>query len=316
MAKTKTRTAPAKRKARAKRKPVTAIAIRPAVPGDEQMTAIERFVLDPRVDVEKLERVIALQERARIEGSRIAFFSAIAKLQADLPKIGKGGTIYQKGGAKVRNKYAKIGDDILPQIKPVMAKHGFSLRWRTAFFVDDGKRMIRVIGILSHELGWSEESVFEAPPDVHDSRNHVQSLGSTVTYGHRYTMVDLLNLEMADDAADDDGQAAAGKPAARQQQKPAQRRPQQKPQQRQAVSPDMVVSDAQLQRLYTIATKAKRDKNKIKSWLAVRYNIDSSKQIRQADYDDIITAIEAPGLLGASGSTVTVVDEREPGEEG
>ena len=313
MAKTKTRTAPAKRtaKTRAKRtsKPVTAIATRPVpLPGDEQMTAIERFVLDPAVDVEKLERVIALQERAHIEGSRVAFFSALAKLQADLPKIGKRGTIHLKGGQKVRNRYAKMGDDILPVIKPLLAEHGFSIRWRTGFFVDDGKRMVRVTGILSHELGWSEESVFEAPPDVHDSRNHVQSLGSTISYGHRYTMVDLLNLEMADDTTDDDGQAATGKPPARQQPKPARRRQQPKPQRRQAVSPDVVVSDAQLKRLYTIATKAKREKDKIKAWLAVRYNIDSSKQIRQADYEDIIAAIEAPGPLGAG--------NREPGEEG
>ena len=326
MAQTKTRTAaPRKTKIKKKKTPVvTAIATRPVpvVPGDEQMTAIERFILDPRVDVEKLERVIALQERARVEGSRVAFFSALAKMQAALPKIGKGGTIYQKGG-KARNKYSKIGDDILPQIKPVMAQYGFSLRWRTAFFVENAKRMIRVIGILSHELGWSEESVFEAPPDVHDSRNHVQSLGSTVTYGHRYTMVDLLNLEMADDVADDDGQAAAGQPAARQQpqhtrqrqpQKPARQQPQ-KPLQRNAASPDVVVSDAQLKRLYTIAVKAKRQTDEIKAWLAVRYQIDSSKQIRQADYDAIVTAIEAPGPLGAS-PPWTVVDEREPGEEG
>ena len=308
----KTKTAPAKRKARTKRtpKPVTAIATRPVhMPGDEQMTAIERFVLDPAVDVEKLERVIALQERARIEGSRVAFFSALAKLQADLPKIGKGGTINLKGGQKVRNRYAKMGDDILPVIKPLLAKHGFSIRWRTGFFVDDGKRMVRVTGILSHEIGWSEESVFEAPPDVHDSRNHVQSLGSTISYGHRYTMVDLLNLEMADDVTDDDGQAVTGTPPVRQQKpKPTRRRQQPKPQRRQAVSPDVVVSDAQLQRLYTIATKAKRNKDSIKAWLAVRYNIDSSKQIRQADYEDIINAIESPGPLGAG--------NREPGEEG
>ena len=158
------------------------------------MTAIERFVLDPRVDVEKLERVIALQERARTEGSRVAFFSAMSKLQAALPKIGKGGKIYRKGGAQLRNRYSKMGDDILPVIKPLLAVHGFSIRWRTGFFVEDSKRMIRVTGLLSHELGWSEESVFEAPPDVHDSRNYVQSLGSTISYGHRYTMVDLLQF--------------------------------------------------------------------------------------------------------------------------
>ena len=125
-----------------------------------------------------------------------------------------------------------MGDDILPVIKPLLAVHGFSIRWRTGFFVEDSKRMIRVTGLLSHELGWSEESVFEAPPDVHDSRNYVQALGSTISYGHRYTMVDLLNLEMADDVHDDDGQAATGKPPARPRPTPTTRRQQPTPQQR------------------------------------------------------------------------------------
>ena len=264
------------------------------MPGDEQMTAIERFVLDPAVDVEKLERVIALQERARAEHSRVAFFAALSLLQARLPKIGKRGKIYSKGGVKVRNRYAKMGDDILPVIKPLMADTGFSIRWRTAFFVEDGKRMIRVIGILSHELGWSEESAFEAPPDIHDSRNHVQSLGSTISYGHRYTMVDLLNLEMADDVHDDDGQGAGQ----------AQERTARQASSR--TQAEVLVSDAQLKRLYTIATRSKRSKADIKAWLGVAYNLASSKEIKQIDYDDIIQAIESPGPLTS----------REPGEEG
>ena len=291
MPKTKT----AKRTTKRKTKPVTTIATRPApAPGDEQMTAIERFVLDPRVDVEKLERVIALQERARAEHSRVAFFAALSQLQARLPKIGKRGKIYRKGGEKVRNRYAKMGEDILPVIKPLMADAGFSIRWRTGFFDDEGKRMVRVVGILSHDLGWAEESVFEAPPDVHDSRNHVQSLGSTISYGHRYTMVDLLNLEMADDIHDDDGQGAG------QAQEPTARTASSRTQ------ADVLVSDAQLKRLYTIATRSKRSKTEIKAWLAVAYNMTSSKEIKQLDYDDIIQAIESPGPLTS----------REPGEEG
>ena len=281
-------------------KPITALATQPApvAPGDQQMDAISRFVLDPAVDVEKLERVIALQERARAEASRISFFAALAQLQARLPKIGKRGTIHQKGGTKVRNRYSKMGDDILPVIKPLMAQYGFSIRWRTAFFVEDGKRMLRVTGILSHELGWSEESVFEAPPDVHDSRNYVQSLGSTIAYGHRYTMVDLLNLEMADDVADDDGQNATGSSEPAKQQSPN----------RKPAKPDVLVSDAQLKRLYTVATKANRSKDEIKAWLAVRFNIASSKQITQRDYDTIVDAVQAPGALGGP--------PRDPGEDG
>ena len=308
MAKTKTRTAPAKRPTKRTATPITAITTRPApgVPGEQQMTAIERFVLDPRVDVEKLERVIALQERAVSEASRVAFFAALSALQAALPKIGKRGKIHLKGGVKLRNKYAKMGDDILPVVKPILAQYGFSIRWRTAFFVEDGHRMIRVIGILSHELGWSEESAFEAPPDAHDSRNHVQSLGSTISYGHRYTMVDLLNLEMADDATDDDGQSAHGQPAPRR--SASQQNTRTASPRKPALRPDVLVSDAQLKRLYTIATNSKRSKTEIKAWLAVAYDIDSSKEIQQRDYDNIISAIESPGPLGQP--------HRQPGEEG
>ena len=282
-------------------KPTTttmAVRLEPTQPGDQQMDAISRFVLDPRVDVEKLERVIALQERARAEASRVSFFAALAGLQAKLPKIGKSGTIHQKGGVLVRNKYSKMGDDILPIVKPILAEHRFSLRWRTAFFVEDGKRMIRVTGILSHDLGWSEESSFEAPPDAHDSRNHVQSLGSTISYGHRYTMVDLLNLEMADDVADDDGQSATSAPPPDRKQKPA----------RSTVASTVLVSAEQLKRLYTIAGKVRREKDEIKAWLAVRYNISSSKEIRHVDYDEIMDAIQQPGRLGSG--------PREPGSEG
>ena len=320
MAKT---TTPAPRKTKTRRKAtkkktatVTAIATRTVVPGDEQMTAIERFVLDPRVDVEKLERVIALQERAHSQSSRVDFFAAFSGLQAKLPAIGKGGTIYQKGGTKVRNRYSKMGDDILPVIKPLLAEYGFSLRWRTGFFVEDGKKMIRVTGLLSHKLGWFEESVFEAPPDVHDSRNYVQALGSTISYGHRYTMVDLLNLEMADDVTDDDGQAATGTPAASQNKKPTRQRQQQKPQQRRAANPDVVVSDAQLKRLYTIAAKAKREADEIKAWLSVNYQTSTAvSRFARPTMTASSTAIEAPGQLGAS-PPWTVVKEREPGEEG
>ena len=271
----------------------------PASAASAQMDTISRFVLDPNVNIEKLERVIALQEHAQAEASRVSFASSLSQMQCLLPSIKKSGKIYLKGGTNVRNRYAKMGDDILPVIKPVMKQFGFSIRWKTEWPEQaSSAKIVRVVGILVHELGWSEQSVFEAPVDTHDSRNYIQSLGSTIQYGRRYTMIDLLNLEMVDDPIDDDGQSATGA---------AQQDRQQSPKRKTAAS-DVIVSSEQLKRLYTIAGKAKRPKDEIKAWLAVCYNIDSSKEIRQADYEDIIEAIEKPGPLGSS--------RREPGEEG
>lgn len=75
------------------------------------------------------------------------------------------------------------------------------------------------------------------------------------------------------------------------------------------------ISDGQRRRLFVIAKHAGRNEADIKAWLAVAYNIDSSKKIQRKDYDAICSAIEAPGPLGKPTDGELVYD-REPGEEG
>lgn len=174
-----------------------------AVEPAREVSMFERLAMDPTVDVAKLEKLIEMQERIMRHNARAAFNAAFARMQPDIPEIDEKGKIVAKGS--VRSTYAKL-EDIHAAIKPILAKHGFAVRHRTEWPRDG---VIRVVGILSHEQGHAEESVFEAPMDRSEYRTDIQSMGSTVSYGRRYTTLDLLNI--ATRAQDNDG-ATAGRP--------------------------------------------------------------------------------------------------------
>jgi hypothetical protein len=92
---------------------------------------------------------------------------------------------------------------------PILAQHGFSLRHR----VHQSDAKVTVTGILSHKDGHAEETAVTLPIDASGSKNSVQAIGSSVSYGQRYTAKALLNIRSrfaADRALDDDGQKGGG----------------------------------------------------------------------------------------------------------
>jgi len=183
------------------------MAVQPAAPAADTSLAlvVERLASNPGVDVEKLERVIALQERILRFNAEAAFNGAFSEMQGDLPEIDEKGQILVKG--TLRSTYAKL-EDIHEAVKPVLKKHGFAIRHRTEW-PSDRPGIIRIVGILTHRQGYSAESVFEAPMDRSEYRTDIQSMGSTVSYGRRYTTLDVLNIVTR--AQDNDG-ATAGRP--------------------------------------------------------------------------------------------------------
>lgn len=159
--------------------------------GAEVVSMFERLASDPNVSVEKLERLIAMNERVLAHNAKSAFDAAFAVMQPKIPQIDEKGAIKGRGG-EVRSTYARL-EDIHDVVKPILATHGFAMRHRTEW--PEGKDgTIRIIGILSHRDGHSEESTFEAPMDRSEFRTDIQSMGSTVSYGRRYTTLDLLNI--------------------------------------------------------------------------------------------------------------------------
>ena len=172
------------------------------------LSVIERAARDPDVDVDKMERLFTMQQQAKDRDARIAFNRALAALQPKLPIVDENGAIVTGKGKdqKVQSTYA-FWEDIIEAVRPLLAEHGFSLRFRTA----RDEAGVIVTGILSHEEGHSEETDLPLPPDASGSKNAVQAIASSISYGKRYTAIALLNITTKGE--DDDGGAAGdGKP--------------------------------------------------------------------------------------------------------
>ncbi|MBB3020697.1 hypothetical protein FHR70_003783 [Microvirga lupini] len=161
---------------------------------------IERAAMNPAVDIDKMERLLQMQERIMERNAKAAYAADLARMQPDLPVIIERGAI--KGSNKqVQSTYA-LWEDINDAIKPVLSNHGFALSFRTG--QEEGR--ITVTGVLSHRDGHSEETTMHLPIDTSGSKNAVQAVGSSISYGKRYTAGALLNITSRGE--DDDGNAA------------------------------------------------------------------------------------------------------------
>lgn len=175
----------------------------PAPESGNMLSLIERVIMAPDIPVERLERLLEMQERISAKAAKEAFDAALAEMQTELPVISARGEILNKAGG-VQSKYAKW-EDVNDALRPVLSAHGFALSFRTHV---DGDRII-VTGILSHNGGHREETSLPLPADHSGSKNAVQAIGSAVSYGKRYTAFALLNItSRAGGDADDDGAAA------------------------------------------------------------------------------------------------------------
>lgn len=164
---------------------------------------IERAAMNPNVDIDKMERLLQMQERIMERNAKAAYDAAFAVMQPELPIIEEHGGIKDRGG-NVQSTYA-LWEDINESIKPVLSRHGFGISFRTG--ARDGK--VVVTGILSHRDGHREETTMELPVDASGNKNAVQAVGSSTSYGKRYTAQALLNLTSRGE--DDDGKAGGGK---------------------------------------------------------------------------------------------------------
>lgn len=164
---------------------------------DGLLEVIARAARDPSVDIDKMERLIAMQERVQTRNAEVAFNAALAEVQPNLPVISERGGIKDRNG-NVQSTYA-LWEDVNEAIRPILAEHGFAL----SFKVDRREDQISVTGILRHREGHKEETTLTLPTDSSGSKNAVQAVGSSTSYGKRYTAFALLNITSTGE--DDDG---------------------------------------------------------------------------------------------------------------
>lgn len=171
-----------------------AIAKAPATP--DQLLAL---AVDKDLDIDKLAKLMELQDRYNKEQARKAFFRALAAFQSECPEIRK-----TKGGADLGHQgkpsyfYAPLGD-IDRQIKGPLKKFGLTKKWE--FGVTE-KNEILCTFIATHIDGHSESTTLTGPPDDSGKKNPLQANNSAVSYLMRYTLIAGLGITTADQDID------------------------------------------------------------------------------------------------------------------
>lgn len=162
-----------------------------------------QIAMDKDADLDRLERLMVMQEQWEAREARKAFAVALAAFKANPPSLHKNKTVdFQTAKGRTTYKHATL-DEVALQIGAAMSPHGLSFRWNVE---QVEARRVRVTCILGHVMGHTEQVTMEGAPDDSGNKNTIQQVGSTVTYLQRYTLLAITGMAVKDQ--DDDGAAA------------------------------------------------------------------------------------------------------------
>lgn len=170
---------------------------------DGILNVIAKAAADPNTDVDKLERLLAMQERVLEREAEQAFNAALRAAQEEIKPIAKNRT-----NPDTKSKYADLMA-LADGLDPIMRKHGFSQSFGTTDCpIPDH---YRVTCLMSHTAGFSRPYQADVPidntgPKGSQNKTRTHGFGSALSYGRRY-----LKLLIADVPTTDDDGRAAGK---------------------------------------------------------------------------------------------------------
>ena len=180
------------------------------LPSGNSPAEMIRLAVSGGVDLEKLAKLLDLQERWEANEAKKAYHCAMSEFKANPIEILKDKKVgYEsKTGGRVGYSHASLAN-VVRKVTKELSKYGLSASWRTA---QNGQ--ISVTCKITHVMGHSEETTLSAPSDTSGSKNVIQAIGSTISYLERYTLLAALGLATADQ--DDDGKAISkdGSPVA------------------------------------------------------------------------------------------------------
>jgi len=166
---------------------------------------ISRVASDPNLDASKLMTLLDAQERIMNKNAEIAFNDAMSRLSSKMPRIVRSGSVGYKnkdsGKMEEAFKFARW-EDIDQKIRPLLAEEGFSLSFNSQ--AREGGGAV-ITGTLSHVGGHSRSASLPLALDNSGGKNNIQGMGSTISYGKRYTATMLLNIVTIGEDDDGDG---------------------------------------------------------------------------------------------------------------
>jgi hypothetical protein len=160
------------------------------------ISVIERAALNPAVDIDKMERLLAMQERILARDAEQSFNEALNKAQADLGPVAA-----DASNPQTKSRYASyVALD--RAIRPVYGRHGFSLSFDTGETA--APEHIRVTCYVAHSAGHSRTYHVDMPADGKgakggDVMTKTHAVGAAMSYGQRYLLKLIFNIAVGED---------------------------------------------------------------------------------------------------------------------
>ena len=164
---------------------------------DHTPAAMIQMAIAQGADLDKLEKLMTLQERYEENEAKKLFNKAVSDFKAHLPTILK-----DKDNKQYNSKYVSEAN-LMNTVNPELSKYGLN-----AHFQLEQNGNIKVTCILTHSAGYSESTSMSAPADSSGSKNAIQQIKSTVTYLRKMTFEAITGVATTDPEGDDDGNAA------------------------------------------------------------------------------------------------------------
>lgn len=165
----------------------------PAAPG----TLIEflaRAVRDPSIDVHKLEAIYRMQREIVADDRREQFHDAMNAVQGEMQAV-----VRNALNSETRNKFATM-EAVDAVVRPIYAKHGFSLSFSEAANDQPEMKIECVIRRRGHEETHHLSALSDMTgPKGTPNKTNVQGVGSSVTYLRRYLTCMIFNVALRDD---------------------------------------------------------------------------------------------------------------------
>jgi len=166
------------------------------------LEVIQKAASDPSIDVDKMSKILDMQERILTKNAEAAFNVAMSDAQGDMGQIAA-----DSNNPQTRSKYASYGklDSVL---RPIYTRHGFSLSFDTGEPLRED--YIRILCHVSHKGGHSRTYKADMPADGKgakggDVMTKTHASGAAMSYGMRYLLKLIFNVAIGEH--DTDGNA-------------------------------------------------------------------------------------------------------------
>lgn len=168
--------------------------------------AMLQLAVEKGASVEQLERLMALQERYEANEAKKEFVSAMTRFKENPKIIEKNAQVdFTSAKGRTHYKHATLAN-VCDVIGPSLSEVGISHSWETEQ-LEGGA--VKVTCVLTHARGHQTRTPLQATRDESGNKNHIQAVGSTVTYLQRYTLLAATGMAVADQR-DDDGTGGKG----------------------------------------------------------------------------------------------------------